>query len=231
MFRTLLHLNWKSARLGLLPFLIAAFALPILSVQRITLQPGIPESASVRASQLLFTLQFWTPVFPALAFALGTVLALLVWNWDHRGDHVYPLTLPLSRPRYVGLKMGTGALLLLFPVFLFWIGSLLATSFTEIPEGLRAYPNAIAFRFLLAALIAYAVFFALASGTMRTAILLLTTLVALMILGELVPSFLGGLLGHEAVRDFSLMEWLLHSSLEWPGPFQVYSGNWMLIDV
>ena len=56
-------------------------------------------------------------------------------------------------------------------------------------------------------------------------------LVALMILGELGPSFLGGLLGHEAVRDFSLMEWLLHSSLEWPGPFQVYSGNWMLIDV
>lgn len=127
--------------------------------------------------------------------------------------------------------MGAGALLLLLPVFLFWIGCLLATSFTEVPEGLHAYPNAIAFRFLLASLVAYAVFFALAAGTMRTAMVILTVLVAILILGEVAPPFLGELAGLNALREFSLLEWFLHSALEWPGPFEVFTGNWMLIDV
>lgn len=231
MFRQILFLNWMGSRFGLLPFLVVAFALPILSVQGITTDPSIPGSVTVRASQLLDTLQFWTPVFPAFAFALGTVLALLVWNWDHRGEHVYALSLPLARSRYVAMKMGAGALLLLAPVLLFWIGSLLAVSFTEIPEGLRAYPNAIAFRFLLASLIAYSVFFALAAGTMRTAVIILTAWVGLLILGELLPPVLGEILGVRAVYDFSLLGWLLHSSMDWPGPFEVYAGNWMLIDV
>jgi len=231
MFKQILFLNWMGTRYGLLPFLLAAFALPILAVQGATLDPSIPESAAVRASQLLYTLQVWTPIFPAFAFALGTVLALMVWNWDHRAEHVYALTLPMTRPRYVAMKMGAGALLLLLPVVVFWVGCLLATSFTDIPEGLRAYPNAIAFRFLLAASIAYAVFFALAAGTMRTAIILLTAWVAFLVLGEIVPPFLGEMINFQALYEFSILDWLLKASLEWPGPFEVYSGNWMLFDV
>jgi hypothetical protein len=231
MFKQILFLNWMGTRRGLLPFLVAAFALPILAVQGITVDPAIPESATIRASQLLYTLQFWTPVFPAFAFAVGTVLALMVWNWDHRGEHVYALTLPMARSQYVAMKMGAGVLLLLLPVVLFWVSCLLATSLTEIPEGLRAYPNAIAFRFFLATLIAYAVFFALAAGTMRTAIILLTALVAILVLGELIPPFLGELIQFQALGEFSLLDWLLNASLEWPGPFEVYSGNWMLLDV
>jgi len=127
MFKQILFLNWKSARFGVLPFLVAAFALPILAVQGVSLDPSLPESATIRAAQLLYTLQFWTPVFPGFAFALGTVLALLIWNWDHKGEHVYALTLPLPRSRYVAMKMGAGALLLLVPVLVFWVGSLLAT--------------------------------------------------------------------------------------------------------
>lgn len=231
MFRQILFLNWMGSRFGILPFLVGAFALPILAVQGITPDPSLTPSVTVRASQLLYTLQFWTPVFPAFAFALGTVLALLVWNWDHRGEHVYALSLPLARTRYVAMKMGAGTLLLLAPVVLFWIGSLLAVSLTDIPEGLRAYPNAIAVRFLLASLIAYSVFFALAAGTMRTAIILLTGWIGLLVLGELLPPFLGEILGMKAISNFSLLEWFLHSSLGWPGPFQIYAGNWMLIDV
>ena len=231
MFKQILFLNWKSVRFGMLPFLVAAFALPILAVQGVSLDSSLPESATIRATQLLYTLQFWTPVFPGFAFALGAVLALLIWNWDHRGEHVYALTLPLPRSRYVAMKMGAGALLLLVPVLVFWVGSLLATSFIEIPEGLRTYPNAIAFRFFLASLIAYAVFFALAAGTMRTAIILLTVWVGFLVIGQIVPPVLGEMFRFQALYEFSLLDWLLRSSLDWPGPFEVYSGNWMLIDV
>ena len=30
---------------------------------------------------------------------------------------------------------------------------------------------------------------------------------------------------------FDFSAWLVESLLEWPGPFEVFSGNWSLIDV
>jgi hypothetical protein len=231
MFRQILFLNWKGSRFGLLPFLLGAFALPILAVQGTAISPDRPVSVTVQASQILQVLGLWTPAFPGFAFLLGTVLALLIWNWDHRGNHVYALSLPMPRSQYVLYKMGAGALLLLLPVLLFWVGCHLAVGSLDIPEGLKAYPNAIAFRLLLASLIAYALFFALAAGTMRTAIILLTAWVLLIFLGEVIPPIVGEILDFPALYEFSLIEWLLRASVSWPGPFEVYSGNWMLIDV
>ena len=37
---------------------------------------------------------------------------------------------------------------------------------------------------------------------------------------EMLPSF-----------DWQLFNWLEHVLVEWPGPFEVYFGNWNLIDV
>ncbi len=231
MFREILFLCWRGSRWGLLPFLLAAFALPIMAVQGLSLDPSAPESATVRTTEILYLVQFWAPLFPTLAFALGAALALLVWNWDHRGEHVYALCLPLPRPRYVLLKMGAGGLILLLPVTLFWVGSLLGTTFTRIPEGLHAYPHALTLRFFLAALVAYALFFALAAGTMRTALYLLAGWIVLLLLGQVIPPFLGEVFRFQPLYEFSLLQWLLNAAVDWPGPFQVYTGNWMLIDV
>jgi hypothetical protein len=231
MFRKILFLNWMGSRYGLLPFFVTAFALPILAVQGTAISPDRPVSMTVRASEILQVLGIWTPAFPGFAFILGTVLALLIWNWDHKGDHVYSLSLPMARSHYVAYKMGAGALLLLIPVILFWIGCHLAVGFLDIPDGLKAYPNAIAFRFFLASLVAYALFFALAAGTMRTAIILLTAWVVLIFLGEVVPPIIGEMFHFQPMYEFSFIEWLLRASISWPGPFEVYSGNWMLIDV
>ena len=87
--------------------------------------------------------------------------------------------------------MGAGVVLLMAPVILLWVGSLLAVSMTDIPEGLRAYPTLISFRFLLATLISFAVFFALAAGTMRLAIILLCAWVGAVFLGEVLPRYHG----------------------------------------
>jgi hypothetical protein len=231
MFQQILFYQWKGSRWGILPFVLAAFALPILAVQGLVPEIGSPETQSVRATQLLLSLQGWTPVFPGLAAALGSVVALLIWNGDHRGDHVYPLTLPLPRWKYVLLKGGAGWVLLFVGAGVFWIGCLLATSFTAIPEGLRAYPTAVTFRFLLAATMAFAIIFALAAGTMRTAVIALCAWVGLLVAGELIPPLLGVALNIPALERWSFLEWFLDMATTWPGPFEVYAGNWMLIDV
>ena len=42
---------------------------------------------------------------------------------------------------------------------------------------------------------------------------------------------MGDLLDFQPLRFFSLLEWTLEAVMSWPGPFEVYAGNWMLIDV
>ena len=231
MFKQILFLNWKASRFGLLPLLAAAFALPLLTVQGARIKGGIQEGASVRGSQLLESVSPWVVLYPVLALTVGTVLALLVWNWDHRTNHVYPLSLPLPRWRYVLLKMLGGGLILLLPVVVFWLGALLAVSLTDIPDGLRGYPSAITFRFFLASLLFFAVFFSLAAGTMRTAVWLLVAWILLVFLGEVIPPFLGEFLNLPQVARFRFLSWFLETASTWPGPFEVWAGNWMLIDV
>jgi hypothetical protein len=231
MFKQILFLNWKASRFGLLPLLAAAFALPLLTVQGARIQGGLPETATVRGAQLLESVSFWTQIYPILALAVGTVLALLVWNWDHRVNHVYPLSFPLPRWQYVLLKMLAGGLILLIPVGVFWFGSLLAVGLTDIPDGLRGYPTAITFRFFLASLIFFAVFFALAAGTMRTAVLILIAWILLLFLGETLLPLVGGALKMPRLAGFRFLSWFLTTAQSWPGPFEVFAGNWMLIDV
>ncbi len=230
MFQQILLLHWKTVRFGLVPFILAAFAAPLLAIQGMTPIMGDSDGSSVRAGWMLSQMLSWAPIFPLLATLVGIVVALSAWNSDHRGDHIYALTLPLPRWHYVGLKMGAGMVILLVPVFAFWLGSLLATASVQIPEGLRAYPGAVSFRFLLASLILYALLFALAAGTMRTALWVIGTFTALAVLGGIVPDFLAGTL-FPSLEGWSFLEWFVESALEWPGPFEVISGNWMLIDV
>jgi len=229
-FRTFLFLHWKGVRFGLVPLVLAAFGLPLLSVQGIAPDPTGALGSTVEGAEMLRSLQVWLPFYPLLATLAGVTLALSAWNWDHKGGHVYALTLPLSRWRYVLLKMGAGAVLLLIPFLVFWFGCLLATAALEIPEGLRAYPTAVAVRFLLSALVMYAALFAFGAGTLRTAVWI--------IVGFLVVWVAGGALTDFVLRNFfpdlggfSFMDWFARAALGWPGPFQVLTGSWMIVDV
>ncbi len=229
-FRQLLFLHWKGVRFGLLPLALGAFGLPLLAVQGVLPGGEIERTSTVQAAYLFHSLQLWLPLFPLLATLTGATLALSAWNWDHRGDHVYALSLPLRRWEYVLMKMGAGILLLLIPFLAFWLGGVLATSSLEIPEGLRAYPTAVALRFLLASLVIFAILFAMGAGTLRTAVWVLVTILAVAVLGSSVPEFLRGTL-FPGMPPFDLLEWVLQAALGWPGPFEVMTGSWMLVDV
>lgn len=225
MYQPILFVHWKQVRLALLPFILCSFGLPLLSVQG--LGGGLAEPWD--AYRALNAAELWLPLYPVLAAAIGTTLALSAWNWDHQLKHVYALSLPLHRWQYVLLKMGGGMALALAPAFAFWAGAHLAVAFVSLPPGLNTYPNELALRFFLAIVVSYAILFAAGAGTARTTIIILTGFVVLL--------FTLGMINDLAVGMFPELEhldlgtWVLTGMVESPGPFSVFTGNWSLIDV
>ncbi|HEV8399626.1 MAG TPA: hypothetical protein VGQ18_07270 [Gemmatimonadales bacterium] len=220
MFRVILYGQWKWSRLIVVVGTIAAFALPIISVQGAT--GGGADASPLRAQELLRTVQSWGTLYPVLAAAVGLLVAIATWAADHRGRHIHALTLPIPRWRYVLLRFGAGATLLAGPTLAVLVGALLATATATIPSGLQGYPVALALRFAVAACVAYAVFFAISAGTARTAGIILGTMAAL-VLVQVLASL--------ADIPLNLVDVLQVVILNWPGPLAVFTGRWMLIDV
>jgi hypothetical protein len=218
MFRAILYAQWKWSRLIVTLGTVAAFILPVLSVQGASHAAASP----MRAGEILTMVQAWGVLYPVLAAALGVLVAIATWAPDHRGRHVHALSLPLPRWRYVLLRFGAGLVLLAAPALAVLIGALLATRLAAIPPGLEGYPVALAIRFGAAVLVAYAVFFAISAGTTRTAGIILATIGAL-ILVQVLASL--------ANIDLDVLTPVQAALLLWPGPLAIFTGRWMLIDV
>src|SRR5207249_9437390 len=91
-----------------------------------------------------------------------------------------------------------------------------------IPAGLQGYPVALAVRFALAVLVAFAVFFAVSAGTARTAGIVLA-LIGGVILVQVIANV--------ARVDLDLVGKLQLVVLNWPGPRAIFTGTWLLVDV
>lgn len=217
MFPAILYTQWKWSRLPLLPVVIGAFTLPLLSVQA---AGGPPEL--IDPTYLLQRVASWGVWFAALAGGLGLLVATTTWGADHRGGHAYALSLPVPRWKYVMMRFVAGLLLLLVAVAAFWVGSLIAAWLASVPLGLRTYPHALAMRFALAATVAYALFFAVSSGTVRTAAYVLTIIGGIVAVHVLLNA--GGV-------EFNLIGAVFYGLADSPGVLHPFTGPWMLINV
>jgi len=218
MFDVILYTQWKWSRLIIVLGSLAGFALPIVSVQG----AASGDRGALAAGALLQTVQSWGVLYPVLAAALGLLVAIATWAPDHRGRHVHALSLPVARWRYVLLRFASGATLLALPILAVLAGAILATWRATIPVGLRGYALALAARFALAVLVAYAVFFAVSAGTARTAGIILAVIGSVILL-QIVASV--------ANVDLDVFGELQVAVLNWPGPLAIFTGRWMLIDV
>jgi hypothetical protein len=218
MFRAILFTQWKWARIALMLGAVVAFGLPLVLAQPL---PGL-FAQDVGSSLAIEYLGSFGALFPLLATLLGLLLAVSAWAADHAGRHVYALSLPLPRWQLVLYRLGSGLTLLALPLLALWIGALLAVSILDLPEGLRAYPTLLALRFALAALVAFALFFSISAGTTRT---------AGVVLGTIVGIFLAQWLFALVDSDVNLLGTLIEVLFAWPGPLDIFSGRWMLIDV
>lgn len=228
MFRSLLFLHWKQARWALALCVVGSFALPLMMVSGMggTVGGGAPGTAAYR---LLESMNEWLWFFPTLAGVIGMTLALTSWNWDHQYNHVYALSLPMSRWEYTLNKLLAGLTLAVVPAAGMWLGAHVAAASVELPSGLHAYPNALAFRFLLALGLSYALLFAFASGTKSTAIKVLGVILGAVMLGTMGNDMLAEY--YETFGRYHVIEAALTWLSNAPGPFEVFSGNWSLFDV
>ncbi len=228
MYQPMLSLHWKQIRLALIPFVIASFGLPLVTVHWLGVAPG-PTGFQTMAYHVVDQAHTWVMFYPILAAAIGFTLALSAWNWDHQLGHVYALSLPIPRWEYASLKMGAGAVLALLPAGALWVGALVASASVTLPAGLHAYPTLLAVRFLAAILVAYAVFFALAAGTVRTAVWVVASVAGVIVLASLLNNPLAT---HFAIlQHTSLVSLMFRALASLPGPLHVFAGNWALIDV
>lgn len=223
MTRQLLSLHWKAARWGLLPWVIAAFGVPFLIVGRMR------ADATLQSSDVWLQMATLSPLFPLMAVAAGATVALTAWSWDHRHGHVYALTLPIARWRYAAAKFAGGLLLAAIPAAALAVGAVAASGFVELPELLRAYPGALALRFYLATLTAYGLLFALAAGTMRTAVVVLSVAVVGLFFGDGLVEFAARFV--PLLDGVRLSDVMVDLALRPASPFRVFTGNWFLFDV
>ena len=218
MFRAVLYTHWKWSRLIILLGTIGAFAIPLVSLQG----AARSDRGALQAQELLRAVQSWGTLYPLLATALGLLVAITAWAADHRGRHIHALTLPVRRWQYVLLRFAAGLLLLAAPIIAVLLGASLGALTATLPPGLQAYPVSLSIRFALALVVAYAVFFAVSSGTARTAGIILGA-IAVLVLVQVV----GGMAG----LDIDLLSSLQALLLLGPGPLGVFAGRWMLVDV
>jgi hypothetical protein len=222
MFKAILKVQWKWTRIWILFATIFAFAIPVGTVrlfgEAVEFYDGRPPSPG----QIIRAMQSAGVVYSMLAAALGLAVAFTAWSSDHKGRHVYALSLPISRARYALMRFAAGSLFLLIPCAGLLLGALIATAIIDLPAGMHAYPLQLTARFLLAAFVAFAIFFSIAGASQRAA----ATMLGIIAAGFVVAVGLGAMgVKTDFIGIFARVIFVE------PGVLSIFTGRWMLIDV
>jgi len=217
MFAMVLRTQWAWTRNAVIGFSALAFVFPALAWRLANV-----GSRGSDTLQVMDGFQTLGPMLGFLALFGPFVLAALPWGIDAETKHVYPLSLPISWSQWVGMRFAAGALTILIPTVALYVGSQLTLRMLELPPLLRGYPGALAFRFLLACLVAYGLTFALQylAGRRAAAVALVIMLSAAALIMLL---FILGM------KDIA--EAIGTAIFEWPGPLAIFVEPWTLIDV
>src|SRR6187549_2902040 len=127
MLREMINLHWKAGRWAVLLLVPVCFGLPLL-VSRFAAESADSLESSFRAASMINGSQVWAPMFPLIAALSGIAIALTAWTWDHRGNHIYSLSLPLPRWEYAVLKFIAGVVMLALPIVGLFAGALIGTA-------------------------------------------------------------------------------------------------------
>ena len=222
MFKALMKVQWKWTRVTILVATIIGFAIPVGSVRLFDPRGYMPDSMRISPGYIIREMQQAGVLYAFLAGALGLFVAFIAWNADHKGRHIYALSLPVSRARYALMRFGAGSLFLLLPALGVLLGCLLAVAIMDIPQGMHAYPLQVAVRFMLASFVAYAIFFAAAASSQRAAATVLVSIAGFFLVAVIITAMGANVDLIGTASKFIFAE---------PGVLSIFTGRWMLIDV
>jgi hypothetical protein len=219
MFSNILRAQWKSTSAPVLILALVVFAVPVWQlVGAEALTGGIRAELAVPVlSALLAT----SGIYPLMAYAAGSVLAIGSWYDDYIGKHVYALTLPVPRWYYLLLRMAAGLTFVGALVVALWLSAVVASAQVKLPSGLHAYPGGLAVRFALAASVSFVLTFAVCSASRRALRVLGLAFIGLVVLAVLV-----GVMGATGP-----LQWIADHIARWPSILDAFTGRWLLIDV
>jgi hypothetical protein len=217
MFAMMFRTQWRWTRTTV--FGIAALALVFPTLARFFSKSNGSVDPLV---QVLDGYNMLGPLLGFLALLGPFVLAALPWTVDHEARHVYPLALPVEWSWWVGTRFAVGAITLLVPTLALYIGAVATVSALELPPLLRAYPGALALRFLLASMLSYSASFALQYLAGRRATHVAVTVLVALLGVSLVAMIFG---------QADLIERAGEALFVWPGPLALFVDPWTLIDV
>ena len=213
-WRAVMEVQWKWTRALAVFGLLIGFALPLLSLRMAAQEETLTGFVGMMAR--------WGVAYAVIAAALGLTTAIVSWTFDHRLRHVYALTLPIPRWRYVLLRFAAGVLILAIPIAGVFAGAMIVAASALVPKELHAYRLALTLHFGFATLVAFAVFFAISAATPKTAGLILGG-IALVIVADI-------LLGAAHV-NVEVVTQALNLVFSTPGLLAVFGGRWTLVDV
>lgn len=219
MFSNILRIQWKSSAPGMLILALIVFAVPVWQLvgAEAFAGGGRPELALPVLSALLAT----SGIYPLMAYAAGSVLAIGSWYDDFMGKHVYALVLPVPRWYYLLLRMAAGLTLVGALVAALWLSAVVASAQVTLPPGLHAYPGGLAVRFALAAGVSFVLTFVLCSASRRTLNVLGVSFIGVVVLLVLVA----------VMGATSPLDWIANHIARWPSIIDAFTGRWLLIDV
>jgi hypothetical protein len=220
MFKAILKVQWRWTRIWILVAALAAFAIPVAAVRYFDATNFYGNRPS--PGYIIRAMQDAGVLYAMLAAGLGLTVAFLAWTNDHKGRHVYALSLPVSRARYALMRFGAGSLFLLVPTVALLIGAIVATAILDLPPGMHAYPLQLTIRFALASFVAFAIFFCIAGASQKAAATLLGVLAA----GVVIAVALNAM-GVEA----DIIGTATRLIFAEPGVLSIFTGRWMLVDV
>jgi hypothetical protein len=184
---------------------------------------SLRSAAGARDDSLFITsMQGWAVGYALAAAGVGLIIGIMSWSYDHRLRHVYALSLPIERWRYALMRLTAGLALIALPVASLFAGAEVVAHSSMVPSTLHAYPVALTLRFGFAALVAYAVFFAISAATARTAGYILASIGLVFVVHIILQA---------AGSSMNLPGYLTDLFLAAPGLLAVFGGRWMLVDV
>lgn len=219
MYTSVLLQQWRALRPVTIAVAVLSFVLPLLTV---VYQPGSIDSSAAPVAMWLTGARQVGIMLPWLAALYGIFTGISTWAPDISGKFVYALSLPVTRLRFVALRFAAGATLAALPVAALLAGALVARAVITLPEGISAYPVALALRFGMATVTCFALVFATAAAGKRFVYSLLGALVGLIALDAVLNAF---------SVNADLTGGVGRLLINWPGPLSILGGRWSLFDV